>query len=248
MTAFRRVFTTMGIVVVLSSLSGVAVAGPLGSSSGSSRASIASELYIDAAVRDALLRPATAADMERWARPLDLGATRSAVVADILNQPEWYRSVVAYLYDSILYRDPDPSGLTYWSGRLARGLPTASLAAALFGSNEYYDGAGGTPERYVTVVYVAVLGRQPDAAGRDYWVRRIESGESRAVIAKSFWLTTETNARRVDDLHLRFLGRLPDEFARVVWSRRLVASDDKELAAALLAGDEYYRRSQQRVG
>lgn len=245
MVGVRRVVAVVGVLAVLL---GTAVAA-----SGSSRSAptpkyaTSTTKYVGSGVWDALDRLATTQDYDRWAAKLEKGGTRAEFAADLFRQREWSEGVVFDIYDQVLIREPDAGGLAYWTNKLQSGFRSANLAAALYASNEFYEGAGGTPQAYVDLTYISILQRPADAAGKAFWVSRLEAGQPRSVIARNFWLSTESNARRVGKLYGRFLLRNPDPAARTSWSKRLITEDDKVLAAALVASDEYYRWSQRRV-
>ncbi|MEZ5177298.1 MAG: DUF4214 domain-containing protein [Acidimicrobiales bacterium] len=245
MVAVRRSVAVVGVLSVL-----VAAAVAASSSSQAAPApkyATSTTKYVGSSVWDALDRLATPADYDRWAAKLESGGTRADFAKDLFRQREWSQGVVYDIYDQVLIREPDDGGLTYWTNKLQSGFRSANLAAALYASNEFYEGAGGTPSAYVDLIYISILQRPADDAGKAYWVRKLDEGQPRSVIARNFWLTTESNSRRVNKLYLRFLLRNPDPKARASWSKRLVTEDDKALAAALVASDEYYRWSQRRV-
>ena len=66
---------------------------------------------------------------------------------------------VRWIYLQILERCPDSGGRAYWTNKLQSGFRSANLAAALYASNEFYEGSGGTPSAYVDVIYVSILQR-----------------------------------------------------------------------------------------
>lgn len=201
---------------------------------------------VDAAVRDLLGRPSTDADHERWTERLDDGSLRrSAFAADVARTPEWTRVVVSDLYVKILGRPAEPAGRDFWADRLVRGQRTADLAADLYASAEFFNAAGGTVEGYVEAVYQNILERAADAEGKAYWVARLGSG-SRKPIARSFFLTVESNAKRVDVLYAKLLDRAPDAGGRTYWAQRLVREDDIALAGLLTASQEYFAAAQTR--
>src|SRR5205085_5520850 len=100
-------------------------------------------------------------------------------------------------------------------------------------------GAGGTIGAYVDKLYQAILKRPADPAGRSYWVGRLSAGYPREQLATDFFLTIESNARRVDALYASLLGRAADPVGRDYWAHVLVATDDITLAALLVGSDEY---------
>jgi hypothetical protein len=238
----------VAVVGVLSVLLGSAVAASGSARSGPTpKYATSTTKYVGSGVWDALDRLATTEDYDRWASRLEAGGTRAEFANDLVRQREWSEGVVDDIYDRVFLREPDEGGRTYWVNKLQSGFRSANLAAALYASNEFYEGAGGTPESYVDLVYISIVERPADAAGKAFWVRRLEAGQPRSVIARNFWLSTESNARRVGRLYGRFLLRNPDPASRTAWAKRLVTEDDKVLAAALVASDEYYRWTQRRV-
>jgi N-acetylmuramoyl-L-alanine amidase len=79
------------------------------------------------------------------------------------------RSVVSALYQDLLLRPVDPSGLQAWSAMLAGGVAQPALVASLTKSREYV-------QLRVTQAYRNVLGRAPDAGGLAAWSREILAG------------------------------------------------------------------------
>lgn len=73
---------------------------------------------------------------------------------------------LAVAYNGIVDRDPDPSGAAYYTRVLGEDGSTAAtrlkVATALEGSAENARG-------WVTAVYGAALGRQPDPSGFEFW-------------------------------------------------------------------------------
>ena len=89
-------------------------------------------------------------------------------------------------------------------------------------------------------MYRAILKREVDPGGLAYWVGRLDSGESRSVIAQELFLSYESNARRVDVLYADLLGRGPDAGGRDHWANYLASGDDIILAALLAGSAEYF--------
>lgn len=246
MVRARPVVSVIAAAVILAVSASVAGAGS--GPSGDARVwSLSSTRYVSAAVHDVLDRTANDDDYDRWAGPLDDGGTTTAFAASLVRRPERAAAVIDDLYYLALRRDPDPSGLAYWTGKLASGYRSANLAAALFSSREFYEGAGGRDDTYVKIVYLTILERPADPKGLDFWVRRIGAGQPRSVIARNFYLSTESNARRVTETYRHLLGRAPSALELRNWSKDLVTLDDNAMVAAIVAGDEYYLATQVRV-
>jgi N-acetylmuramoyl-L-alanine amidase/Domain of unknown function (DUF4214) len=97
------------------------------------------------------------------------------------------RSVVNALYQDLLLRGADPTGLQSWSAMLAGGASQTALVASLTRSSEYV-------QLRVAQAYQEVLRRGPDAVGMAGWSREILAGRV-----------------PVDDVQRRFFSS--DEFA-----------------------------------
>jgi len=79
------------------------------------------------------------------------------------------QSVVKALYQDLLLRNVDPTGLKSWSLLLAGGAGAPALVASLTRSSEYV-------QLRVRQAYKEVLGRAPDAAGLAGWSAQILAG------------------------------------------------------------------------
>ncbi len=95
-----------------------------------------------------------AADLDLVVRPGDPGSTR------------------AYFL-----RPADSSGFAYWSGQRAAGQTLAQVSNQFASSPEFVTRYGSVSNSaFVALVYANVLGRQPDAAGLQFWTQRLDSG------------------------------------------------------------------------
>lgn len=92
------------------------------------------------------------------------------------------------LYTAYFGREPDLAGYDYWVGAFGRelaGLPTMSQA---FADSEEFRVTYGSLDnaQFVDLVYRNVLGREPDPAGLDHWVRALDSGYPRGSVMIAF--------------------------------------------------------------
>jgi hypothetical protein len=86
-------------------------------------------------------------------------------------------------YRRYLGRPVDQTGLEAWLPQLAK----INVEAAILGSPEYYNRNGGTPEGFVTGLYVDVLGRQPAPSEVQGWLVRLQQlGWDRTALAGDF--------------------------------------------------------------
>ncbi|MFP5321211.1 MAG: DUF4214 domain-containing protein [Acidimicrobiia bacterium] len=203
--------------------------------------------YVDAAYRDLLGRGASAAEQTYWHTRLSSGLPRGEFTLALSRSPEWTGVVVDRLYQQVFGRTADAGGRAYWSDVVSRGLRVSEVASHFYGSDEWFrrpppTGGGGTVGGWVDGLYRRILGREPDG-NRAYWIDQVQRGVPRKTVAVAFYLSIESNARRVDALYRELLDRPSEPAGRDYWARQLVTVDDIRLAALLTASDEYVRKT-----
>jgi len=103
---------------------------------------------------------------------------------------------VIELYIATFDRAPDKAGLDYW---VNSGLTIEEIAQSFFDQPEtqslYPDST--TDSDFVTSIYENVFGREPDAAGLDYWVNELSNGMDRSVL-----ILAMVNGAQGDDAQL----------------------------------------------
>jgi SpoIID/LytB domain protein len=85
--------------------------------------------------------------------------------------PATAESLVRALYQDLLGRGPDPTGLAGWSAALVAGTPQATLVDTLTRSDEYIS-------LRVRKAYLEVLGRGPDPTGARDWLVAIRNRQA----------------------------------------------------------------------
>jgi len=101
---------------------------------------------------------------------------------------------VTLVYQNLFDRDPDPGGLTYWTGVLDRNERTRGRVMVDFSeSNEYKDLMAN--QIYVTMTYIGLLRRSPDQGGFTYWVGVMDDGGSGLDLIEGFLTSNEYAAR-----------------------------------------------------
>lgn len=100
---------------------------------------------------------------------------------------------------------------------------------------------GTANANFVDQLYRDILHRAPDEAGLAYWTSRLDSGDDRGEIADAIRDSDEGLGVQVNDLYLRFLNRPADPGGLAGWTNYLRDHDNIDLAAQLLASDEYYQ-------
>ena len=172
------------------------------------------------------------------------------VATDFLNSPEFQAATgglnneqfVRYIYQTALDREPDASGLSYWTNQLNTGTSRASMLVLFSETAEHRvltapalaNGYFTTDVNYqnAALIYDTGLGRLPDAAGIIFWGDALKSGQhtfssmSAAFAGSSEFMTRTagfTNAQLVDYMYLNTLDRPGDAGGRAYWTAQLDA-------------------------
>jgi hypothetical protein len=150
--------------------------------------------------------------------PAVLGTTVSETTVEVLPSTTDVEAFVARIYTDLLGRDPDPSGLAFWSGQImGGGLSRQGFVLAIASSNEYL----GT---VVDGLYDRFLERAPDPGGRAYWVSQLQGGLPQASLVgllvgspEFFANAGGTTDGFVNDAYETILGRAPDPGGLAFW-------------------------------
>lgn len=88
--------------------------------------------------------------------PAQTGSPNSQNQYRLLQQ--WYRRY--------LDREPDADGLEKWLTQFRQGVTPQVVLAGILASEEYYQRAGASDDRFLRSIYADVVGREPNAAER----------------------------------------------------------------------------------
>ncbi|MDH3679099.1 MAG: DUF4214 domain-containing protein [Acidimicrobiia bacterium] len=167
--------------------------------------------------------------------------SRRALAYGLLFSAEGSRQEVRRAYDDLLGRQPDTAGEDYWTAHLqGRGL--LELRVLLLASDEFRTTAGGTDDTWLAAVYLELLGRQPDAAGRAYWLGLLDAGVPRVLVAAGLYLSDEALGRRVDSYYVEAVGRTPSTAERNGAVSAIHRVGERGLRAQLWGSDEAFER------
>ena len=96
------------------------------------------------------------------------------------------QAYVARIYTKALGRAAEPAGLNYWVGEInAKRRTPVQVAEEFFFAPEFVNKKLSNTE-YVKVLYRTFMGREYDKGGLDYWVGRLNRGESRKSVLEAF--------------------------------------------------------------
>jgi uncharacterized delta-60 repeat protein len=201
--------------------------------------------------RDFLSREGDAAGIAHWAGLIDEGTPRAAVVESFLTSPEFEAVVapVTRLYMAYFDRLPDLAGLQFYIGYL-RGTGTLQSISNVFAGSPEFSATYGylTHEQFVRLVYQNVLGREPDAAGLEYWTTRLDQQMPRGEVMLAFSESPEYRAATASEVrvfmtYFGMLRRLPDAAGYDYWAGQAEAGASLQvLIDGFLASAEYHAR------
>jgi hypothetical protein len=93
--------------------------------------------------------------------------------------PEDHAAQVTRLYDNVLGRNADQTGLNYYINAMDDGTSMTDIAAQMLNSDEFSAsfGAGQTNTQFVQTLYNNLRGENGSDADVSYWTGRLDSGD-----------------------------------------------------------------------
>jgi hypothetical protein len=173
---------------------------------------------------------------------------------------------VIRIYDQVLGRraEDDGDGLRDWTNFLKSGGAGVNLARGFFFSDEFIR-RNHSNERFVEILYQAILGRPADAEGKASWMSVLNAGLPREDVFAGFIHSNEFTRlcaiygiergtfvappggmARVfaTRLYLETLERRPDEVGLNEWTEALMGGrHGAQVAYGFIFSDEMYRRN-----
>ena len=114
------------------------------------------------------------------------GSGKSATCKITVRKYTNTEAFVARIYTKALGRSADISGMKYWVGEINARRKTPVAVAELFITSPEFTNKKLNNKEYVKVLYRTFMGREYDQGGLDYWVGRLNKGESRKAVLESF--------------------------------------------------------------
>ncbi len=121
-------------------------------------------------------RPPTDAEVNQLAHAIDQRGLAAALTPFVSSDST--AADVDRLYVAYFLRLPDYGGYRYWISRMADDLGLVAMADHFAGSPEFQEryGSLGFGE-FLDQLYRDVLGREPDEAGKAYWLDRLADSD-----------------------------------------------------------------------
>lgn len=167
---------------------------------------------------------------------IDAARVRAANAA--VNSAAGREAAVDALFQQALRRSVDPSGRAFYADQLTR-TDRPTVLVGLLSSPEFTNTHGPSAGAFVDGLYQVLFGRAADAAGRNYWVGRVNAGMSRASVAQVFVAGGEYRSDSVVDSYNLMLGGDPDH-DELDAGVGLLANDRIETLLGQLGGSEEY--------
>ena len=115
---------------------------------------------------------------------------------------------VGLFYETLLGRDSDIAGLSFWSDVGASDFGLGNVADFILSSDEFVENTGTleSNDDFLAFLYQSALGRESDAEGRAFWLDALDSGVvDRGDVALGFATADETLDRFADTLDDGFI-------------------------------------------
>lgn len=112
------------------------------------------------------------------------GLNRKGVLTEA--QQSQIRSFATRLYENVLNREPEASGLDYWYGILATGGVTGIDAAEGFVFCQEALNRNLDDSQFIDMLYTTFMGRVADSTGKSYWQSALDSGMTRRGVFAGF--------------------------------------------------------------
>ncbi|MBR6880095.1 MAG: DUF4214 domain-containing protein [Clostridiales bacterium] len=177
---------------------------------------VSNDEYIEIMYQAFFGRKSDPTGKQYWLDKMNGGMSRSDLFAGFANSKEFYDLCRSYgiiagtyvpgqdrnrvaqvnlfverLYNVVLGRTCDQTGMENWTNNLLKGSITGIQAAYGFFFSPEYEGKRKTYTQYVTDLYNALMGRGPDDTGRSYWLGRMYSGATKEMVFNGFALSQE---------------------------------------------------------
>jgi hypothetical protein len=202
--------------------------------------------------QDVLHRAATQSDIDYWAGRVANTWSPGQFTANLVvsGEADLRVDAVIRLYRAYFQRNPDHSGFTYWVNQRLKGRSLLSISSTFAGSSEFkghYGSLGNAA--FVDLVYRNVMGRPADAAGANYWVKKLANRTPRGQMMINFSQSNEYKAATADSTHVvstyeAMLQRaIPsDEYTLYVSGLKSSGTSLTGIASSIYASSEYRAR------
>ena len=207
----------------------------------------------------ALNREPDVAGLQNWEASLNAGQSLAQVTTGFINSQEFQSTYgglnntqfVTLLYNNVLHRVPDASGLASWVNTLNTGTARAVVVDGFSESTEFQNNSTLDSQAYATTaigdhylaqiyrLYETALNRAPDIGGFQNWIGAMQGGQSLGQVTSSFVGSAEfqttygtlDNTQFVTLLYNNVLHRAADVGGLASWVNLLNAGSTRATVA-----------------
>ena len=160
---------------------------------------------------------------------------------------EYRIKMIVAAYQTVLNRDAEPSGETWWLTQMQAGRAQPDDAHRIFlSTDEFYRIEGAdTDTGFITALYHDILGRDPDSSGLAFWTRAL-TANGRTSVVNGLWNSTETLGKQVKTAYTDLLGRTPSDTETAFWISVTRIWGPTAMRTQILASNEYWTRASTR--
>jgi hypothetical protein len=234
------------VTVTNSTTSDVASAPGIATVSGgpSSTLTPPNQLFVVQLYQDLLGRLPDVGGLAYWSSLLDQGMGRSDVAGAIEQSQEYRTDVVEGIYQKMLLRRADASGLTTFTGFLANGGTMEQVQELIAGSAEYFQTrGGGQMNGFLQALYTDGLNRGVDATGQAVFGQALAQGVSRVAVAAALFGSDEYRQDLLQGYYQSYLQRQADSGGLAGFMAALGQGvNDQGVIAAIVGSGEYFQR------
>lgn len=167
--------------------------------------------YVEMLYQVFLDRPSDSSGKTDWINSLQQGMSREYVFRGFVESQEYMQICSSYgitrgnypltqprdqnygvtafvtrLYRQTLGREPEEAGINDWCNRILTKQMSPETVSECFVYSQEFENKHLSNKEYVVVLYHTFLGREPDIAGLNDWVNRLNSGTSRSEVLHGF--------------------------------------------------------------
>jgi hypothetical protein len=119
-------------------------------------------------------RTPDATGLQYWLNQLDAGVATADIAYGFAASKERESARVTADYKLYLGRTANPSEISYWYNIFQNGGSNEQVIAGFISSQEYFLDHGNNIVDWLYENYRAVLGRNPDPSGYNYWLSQLQ--------------------------------------------------------------------------
>jgi hypothetical protein len=193
---------------------------------------------------DVLGRPVDAA-RDVWVGQIEGGSSRLDIVEQIVRSDEYRHKAINDVYQQLLHRPADPTGLNLGLSFLGSGGTFEQFKATVMGSPEYYFvRGGGTDGGFVTAVLADALDETPaQVQGELLFYGSQLTPSNHQDLALLILQGSGAAEALVTNDYLALLRRSPDSGALAGRRSELLSGTrDEDVVAEIVASREYYNK------